>query len=77
MYVIKNISPVRLTLENDVVIEPGEQLDVAVLTTRMQDAADAGALQIRDATETPEERRADVEAIQPFHVGDPAIDGEK
>ena len=66
MYVIKNITPAKIELAPGVYIDPGEQLSIAHLTDSMQDAADAGALQIKLGDPTLEERKADVAAIESF-----------
>ena len=63
MYVIKNITPAVLMIDG-VEVNPGEQLDVATLSNSMQDAADAGALQIKSGDTTQAERHADVLAIE-------------
>lgn len=75
MYVIKNIGEQPLPIDG-VSIEPNEQLSITTLSPDMLAARDAGKLQIRDATETLEERKANVAAFKPFKVGDPAIDGD-
>jgi hypothetical protein len=74
MYVIKNLTGYPLPIDG-VQIDPGEQLSVHMLTTDMIAARDAGKLQVKDAATTLEERKADVVALKPFKVGDPAIDG--
>ena len=63
MYVIKNITKAILMIDQ-VPIEPDEQLAVAHLSNAMQDAADAGALQIKSDETTLEERKADTRAIE-------------
>jgi hypothetical protein len=74
MFVITNVSSEPLPIDG-VMIEPKEQLSVANLSPDMIAAREAGKLQIKDTTETLEERKADVAALQPFKLGDPAIDG--
>jgi len=74
MFVITNVSSEPLPIDG-VMIEPGEQLSVQFLSTDMVAARDAGKLQVNDAATTLEERKADVAALKPFKVGDPAIDG--
>ncbi len=75
MFVIKNITKGRLLIDG-VVLEPAEQLKVASLSPDMIAARDSGKLQVRSGEETLEERKADVAALKPFKVGDPAIDGD-
>lgn len=74
MYVIKNITDESLPIDG-VDIEPGRQFDARVLTADMIAARDAGKLQVKDATPTLAERKADTAAFKPFKSGDPAIDG--
>ncbi len=74
MFIIKNVSANPLPIDG-VSIEPNEQLSVSTLSPDMIAARESGHLQINDATETLEERKADVLALKPFKVGDPAIDG--
>lgn len=74
-YVIKNTTDKPLPV-GPITMDPGQQLDANILTPEIIAARDAGGLSITDATLTPAERRADVEAIKPFKSGDPAIDGE-
>ncbi len=73
-YVIKNIRDHAIRVDG-VKIEKGEQLMVQFLTGPINKALDAGDLYLYDGDETREERHADVLALEPFHVGDPAIDG--
>ena len=68
MYVIKNLTDARLTLEG-VKIDAGQQLSISHLTKDMEAARDAGMLQVKDGDETLEERRADIEAIDSFKPG--------
>jgi hypothetical protein len=65
MFVIKNVTDKPLPIDG-VSIDPGEQLEVRALSADMIAAREAGALQVRDATETLEERKADVAAIKPI-----------
>jgi hypothetical protein len=74
MFVITNTTHKPLTIDG-VSIDPGQQLSISHLTTDMVAAKDAGKLRVLDGDETLEERKSDVAAIQPFKVGDPAIDG--
>jgi hypothetical protein len=74
MFVITNMTKKPLMID-DVLVDPKEQLDVAVLSPAMLKAKKAGTLRVLSGDETPAERRADVAAIKSFHVGDPAIDG--
>lgn len=63
MFVITNITPAVLTIDG-VAVDPGEQLEVAVLSPDMITARDAGALRVLSGDETPEERKADVDAFK-------------
>lgn len=58
-----------------VTLTPGEQLTCQTLNDAINDAADRGDITVTDATETPAELKSDAEALKPFKVGDPAIDG--
>ncbi|QOZ25269.1 hypothetical protein [Bradyrhizobium sp. CCBAU 51753] len=73
MFVIKNVTTMPLPIDG-VSVEPGEQLSVTTLSTDMVAAREAGKLQVKDAATTLEERKADVDGVKPFKVGDPAID---
>lgn len=73
MPVIKNVRDHDVTVDG-VAISPGEQLEVNVLSSEMNDALDRGDL-VLGGDATAEERKADAEALKPFKVGDPAIDG--
>jgi len=67
-YIIKNLTPAKIEIAPDVYIEPHQQLGpLSQLTDKMQDAADAGALQIKSDEETLEERRSDIDAINSFN----------
>lgn len=74
MYVIKNVRSHTVPVDG-VSIDAGEQLTIHTISPQMQAAIDRGDLMLRSGDETREERRANVEAIKPFKVGDPAIDG--
>ncbi len=73
-YVIKNVRDHVIHVDG-VKINPGEQLTVQNITGPINKALDSGDLHLYDGDETREERHADVLALEPFHVGDPAIDG--
>jgi hypothetical protein len=66
MFVIKNLTKKPIPLGNDVSIDPGEQLSIAVLSPEMNAAWDAGHLQVKDGDETLAERKADIDAINSF-----------
>lgn len=74
MYVIKNVRAHAVTVDG-VVIDPGQQLSIQTITGPINAALDAGDLHLASGDATREERHADVEALKPFKVGDPAIDG--
>jgi hypothetical protein len=74
MFVITNISKEALKVD-EVTFKPNQQLRVGSLSADMLKAKKAGTLRILSGDETPAERRANVAAIKPFHVGDSAIDG--
>lgn len=63
MYVITNTTKEVLKIDG-VDISPKQQLNVIKPTVEMLDAQKAGKLRIMDATETLEERRADIAAIR-------------
>ena len=63
MFVITNTSKKVLKIDG-VDISPKQQLNVIKPTLEMLDAQKAGDLRIMDATETLEERRADIAAIR-------------
>jgi len=75
MLVIKNLTDKPLPLENDVSLNPGQQLDIAtgILSPMMIAARKAGTLQVKDGSETPEELHSDAEAFKPFKSDDSAI----
>jgi hypothetical protein len=75
LYVIKNIRNHTLGVDG-VIINPGEQLTIQTITDPIAKAIEAGDLRIQSGDETREERHANVEALKPFKVGDPAIDGD-
>ncbi len=74
MYIIKNVSGAVLPIDG-VDLAPDEQLSIHTLSPAMIAAREAGDLQFGTDDTTLEERKADVAAIKPFKVGDPAIDG--
>jgi len=62
MFVITNTTKKPLKIDG-VDIDPKQQLSIGHLTDEMLAAQKAGTLRIMDATETLEERKADVAAI--------------
>lgn len=72
-YIIKNTThePLRV---GSTTLSAGQQLTVHILTPEILEAQDRG-LSVREVTLTHAERHADVLALKPFKVGDPAIDG--
>ncbi len=75
-YVITNMTKEAFPIDG-VMIDPGEQLRIFTgLSPDMIAARDAGKLRVLSGDETLEERKADVAALKPFKVGDPAIDGD-
>lgn len=63
MFVITNMTNEVLKIDG-VDVSPKQQLNVIKPTIEMLDAQKAGDLRIMDATETQEERRADIAAIR-------------
>jgi hypothetical protein len=62
-YVIKNITDKPLEIDG-VSIDPKEQLSIVFPSQAMRDAQTAGKLQIKDSSETFEERKADVDGYK-------------
>jgi hypothetical protein len=65
MFVITNMTKAPLTLDG-VAIDPGEQLDVTILSQEMIAARNAGILRVLSGDEALEERKADVDAVNSF-----------
>jgi len=65
MLVIKNLTDKPLPLENGVSLDPKQQLDVPtdILSPMMIAARKAGHLQVKDGSETAEERKEMTDAI--------------
>ncbi len=74
MFVIKNVRA-HAVMVGGVSINPGQQLTIHTITGPINAALDAGDLKLSDGDETIAERRANIAALKPFKVGDPAIDG--
>jgi len=66
MFVITNMTKAPLPIGDGVSIDPAEQLEIAVLSPEMIAARDAGTLRVLSGDETPEERKADVDALDAF-----------
>jgi hypothetical protein len=66
-YVIKNITDEDIEIDG-VDVPPDTQYDVETLTPDMINAHQLNKLQIKDATETLEERRADIAAMGPLDL---------
>lgn len=75
MFVITNIGHEPLPIDG-VSLDPHQQLSASRLSPDMLAARNAGKLRVVSGDTTLAERKADVAAIKPFKVGDPAIDGE-
>lgn len=61
MYVVKNITDKPIELAPDVFINPGEQLTYQVLPASLPEG-----LEVKDASLTLEERKADAHAFDPM-----------
>ncbi len=73
--IMKNIRETSIFVD-EVEITPGQQLICTNITPEIRKHLDNGDLRLSSDAPTRAERRADVQAIKPFKVGDPAIDGK-